>query len=73
MNTALYWFRNDLRLHDNPALMQACAQADALLPVFCLGSASAARPDGAFASEYRMRCRDGGMSGSNATTMPGVG
>lgn len=41
MNTALYWFRNDLRLHDNPALMQACAQADALLPVFCLGSASA--------------------------------
>ena len=42
MKTALYWFRNDLRLHDNPALMQACAQADALLPVFCLDSASAA-------------------------------
>ena len=42
MNTTLYWFRNDLRLHDNPALLQACAQADALLPVFCLDSASAA-------------------------------
>ena len=41
MSTALYWFRNDLRLHDNPALAQACAQADALLPVYCLGSASA--------------------------------
>lgn len=41
MNTALYWFRNDLRLHDNPALAQACAQSDVLLPVFCLGSASA--------------------------------
>ena len=41
MSTALYWFRNDLRLHDNPAFMQACAQSDALLPVFCLGSASA--------------------------------
>ncbi len=41
MSTALYWFRNDLRLHDNPALRQACAQSDALLPVYCMGSASA--------------------------------
>ena len=41
MSTALYWFRNDLRLHDNPALARACAQADGLLPVYCLGSASA--------------------------------
>jgi len=41
MSTTLYWFRNDLRLHDNPALAQAIAQSDALLPVYCLGSASA--------------------------------
>ena len=41
MNTLIYWFRNDLRLHDNPALTQAAAQAGSLLPVYCLGSASA--------------------------------
>jgi deoxyribodipyrimidine photo-lyase len=41
MNSAIYWFRNDLRLHDNPAFTQACAESDALLPVYCLGSASA--------------------------------
>ena len=41
MTTLIYWFRNDLRLHDNPALAQACAQASAVLPVYCLGSASA--------------------------------
>jgi deoxyribodipyrimidine photo-lyase len=41
MSTAIYWFRNDLRLHDNPAFSHACAQSEALLPVYCLGSASA--------------------------------
>lgn len=30
----LYWFRNDLRLGDNPGLAQACAGSSALLPVF---------------------------------------
>lgn len=30
----MYWFRNDLRLSDNPAFLSACAQADFLLPVF---------------------------------------
>jgi deoxyribodipyrimidine photo-lyase len=39
--SAIYWFRNDLRLHDNPAFAQACARHDTLLPVYCLGSASA--------------------------------
>jgi len=34
MNTALYWFRNDLRLADNPALLNACAKADYLLPIY---------------------------------------
>lgn len=41
MNTLIYWFRNDLRLHDNPAFSRAAAHADTLLPVYCLGSASA--------------------------------
>jgi len=40
MKRIIYWFRNDLRLHDNPALWQACARADELLPVVCLGAAS---------------------------------
>jgi deoxyribodipyrimidine photo-lyase len=41
LTNSIYWFRNDLRLHDNPALAQACAQHATLLPVYCLGSASA--------------------------------
>ncbi|MDM7942834.1 MAG: DASH family cryptochrome [Hydrogenophaga sp.] len=31
----LYWFRNDLRLGDNPALAEACAASSAVLPVVC--------------------------------------
>eukprot|EP00198_Chlamydomonas_reinhardtii_P003660 XP_001692996.1 CPH-like protein [Chlamydomonas reinhardtii] len=31
---ALVWFRNDLRLHDNPALEQACRQSSSVLPVY---------------------------------------
>ncbi len=34
MRTLLYCFRDDLRLHDNPALQAACASADRLLPVW---------------------------------------
>ncbi len=41
MTALIYWFRNDLRLHDNPAFAHACAQSDAVLPVYCLGAASA--------------------------------
>ena len=32
--TAIYWFRNDLRLCDQPSFKNACAQAAQLLPVF---------------------------------------
>ena len=35
MNVMIYWFRNDLRLHDNPALLQAIASSDAMLCVYC--------------------------------------
>jgi deoxyribodipyrimidine photo-lyase len=34
MTAAIYWFRNDLRLEDNPALMLACQSADFLLPIY---------------------------------------
>jgi deoxyribodipyrimidine photo-lyase len=34
MTTAIYWFRNDLRLEDNPSFVQACKAADYLLPVY---------------------------------------
>jgi deoxyribodipyrimidine photo-lyase len=30
----IYWFRNDLRLSDNPALAQACLSANKLFPVY---------------------------------------
>ena len=34
MNTALYWFRSDLRLEDNSNFLSACKAADALLPIY---------------------------------------
>ena len=34
MSILIYWFRNDLRLSDNPALAQACLSADQLFPVY---------------------------------------
>lgn len=34
MNTALYWFRSDLRLEDNPNFLSACKAADVLLPIY---------------------------------------
>jgi deoxyribodipyrimidine photo-lyase len=35
MTTRLYWFRTDLRLHDQPGLRRALAGASHLLPVYC--------------------------------------
>jgi deoxyribodipyrimidine photo-lyase len=34
-NVSIHWFKNDLRLHDNPALAEA-AQADGLIGVYCV-------------------------------------
>ena len=31
----IYWFRNDLRLDDNPALLRACRQAESIVFVYC--------------------------------------
>ena len=35
MTMIIYWFRNDLRLHDNAALLQALADSDAIQFVYC--------------------------------------
>ncbi len=34
MTTAIYWFRNDLRLSDNPAFTSACNDSKFLLPIY---------------------------------------
>lgn len=34
LKTGIVWFRQDLRLSDNPALRAACAECDQLLPLF---------------------------------------
>ncbi len=36
MSPALVWFRRDLRVHDNPALIAALERSDQVVPVFCL-------------------------------------
>ncbi|MEO0338869.1 MAG: DASH family cryptochrome [Bacteroidota bacterium] len=36
MSTAVFWFRNDLRLHDNPALAKAVEENDQVLPVYAI-------------------------------------
>ena len=38
--TGLFWFTNDLRLHDNPALQRAVASVDSLVCVYVLESRS---------------------------------
>ena len=39
MTTAIWWVRRDLRLADNQALAAALAQADRVIPAFCLDPA----------------------------------
>jgi len=34
VKVSIYWFRNDLRLEDNPAFSQACQETDYLLPIY---------------------------------------
>ncbi|WP_311220731.1 MULTISPECIES: DASH family cryptochrome [unclassified Acidovorax] len=47
MSTALFWFRSDLRLHDQPALQAALRDGhQRLLPVVCLPAANAMTPWG---------------------------
>jgi deoxyribodipyrimidine photo-lyase len=39
MKTIIVWFRNDLRIHDHPALAAAIAEAEYVVPLFILDSA----------------------------------
>jgi deoxyribodipyrimidine photo-lyase len=39
MDTAIVVFTRDLRLHDNPALPQACSRARDVVPLFVLDPA----------------------------------
>lgn len=35
MKTGIFWFKNDLRLHDNETLVKAMEQCDEIIPVYC--------------------------------------
>ena len=35
MKTGIFWFKNDLRLHDNETLVKALEQCDEIIPVYC--------------------------------------
>ena len=45
MDTAIVVFTRDLRLHDNPALHQACARARQVVPLFVADPAIVAPPN----------------------------
>ena len=45
MDTAIVVFTRDLRLHDNPALYQACVRARQVVPLFVIDPAIAAPPN----------------------------
>ncbi|CAM9759035.1 unnamed protein product, partial [Phaeothamnion confervicola] len=36
MVVSVHWFRKGLRLHDNPALLEACRGAEQVFPVFVI-------------------------------------
>jgi deoxyribodipyrimidine photo-lyase len=56
MSTLIYWFRNDLRLLDSPALNKACREATHLIPVFVLSPDETSTRWG-FARESQQRKR----------------
>lgn len=55
MTTALLWFRRDLRLSDNPALVEAVASGDDVVGAFCLDDALLG-PAGPVRVAYLYRC-----------------
>jgi deoxyribodipyrimidine photo-lyase len=57
MTAAIYWFRNDLRLIDNPAFTLACSSASQLLPVFIHDPAASVETHWGFARTGRHRQR----------------
>jgi len=55
MSVSLLWFRRDLRLGDNPALLSAAAGADQVLPVFVLDD-TLRQPSGLPRLTFLYRC-----------------
>lgn len=53
---SIYWFRNDLRLDDNPAIHRALQSSDTLLPVYVLDTHFMSEHETGFkkAGEFRM-------------------
>lgn len=65
MDCALYWFRNDLRLTDNPAFSDACARSRTLVPVYVVDDEDLAPTRWGFTrwGEHRRRFRDQALLG----------
>ena len=49
---AIHWFRKGLRLHDNPALLEACKRATVLYPIFIIDP-HFAKPDTVGVNRYQ--------------------
>lgn len=66
--TSIYWFRNDLRLHDNPALAEACATADRLVLVHVVAAQEAKATRWGFprCGAHRQTFRDQALQGLEA-------
>jgi deoxyribodipyrimidine photo-lyase len=65
MRTAIYWFRNDLRMADNPALTDACGQAEALVLLYVLPESERRATRWGFerAGAHRRHFRDQAIAG----------
>jgi deoxyribodipyrimidine photo-lyase len=65
MSNAIYWFRSDLRLGDNPALLEACAASDRLLLVYVISSQDAQLTSWGFPRRgpHRVAFRDQALQG----------
>ena len=57
MSIIIYWFRNDLRLEDNPAFARACTQASHVLPIYIHQDASEELTDWGFSRIGKHRRR----------------
>jgi deoxyribodipyrimidine photo-lyase len=65
MRTAVYWFRNDLRLGDNPALSDACRQAERLALLYVVPESERRETPWGFerAGPLRRHFRDQALAG----------
>ncbi|WP_077924313.1 DASH family cryptochrome [Spirosoma sp. 209] len=61
MKRIVYWFRNDLRLHDNDGFSRALADADEVLPVFVFDPRWFTEPDSARRPDTPLNFRKTGL------------